>query len=293
MYSSAMMWPNAGLPGPLAGGPGGGQRRDRVGAGLRGQVGAHLGDHPGLRGRGVVGEPEPQVVEAADAAQGFHGGLGGVEDRRGRAVRAGGRGQVHPGAADPQRHQRAAGGPHVDRAAVGDGVVGGPAVARVGQDLARPGHPAGEQRDGVDRGGRQVGAGDLDVLGAGGRCRRGGVAQDRADRGDARQVAERAELGRGQVKDAGGHPDVVQVALLDLAVHRRVQQARHGEETQARDGDAQREHGQQRAGAVPGQVTPGLAVQRAHWPAAPCRRRSGRRGRTRSGTPARREPGRG
>jgi hypothetical protein len=34
-----------GLPGPLAGSPDGRQRRDRVRSGLRGQVGAHLGDH--------------------------------------------------------------------------------------------------------------------------------------------------------------------------------------------------------------------------------------------------------
>ena len=54
------------------------------------------------------------------------------------------------------------------------------------------------------------------------------------------------------------------LAVGDLAFHRRAQQARDGEEAQAGDRDAQREHGQQRPRAVPGQVTPGLAGQRAH-----------------------------
>src|ERR1700728_4681834 len=77
-------------------------------------------------------------------------------------------------------------------------------------------------------------------------------------------TAERGELRRGQVNDVCGQPDVVQVAGGDLAVHRRVQQDRHGQEAQARDRDAQRARGQQRACAVPGQVAPRLAVQRVH-----------------------------
>ena len=129
----------ASLPGPLTGGPGGGQPGDRVRPGLRGQVGPYLGDGPGLRGRGVVLEPEAQEVDAVHAAERFQGGQRGVEDGRAGAVGAGGRGQVHPGATDPQRDQRAVRRPELYRRADAEGVVSGPAVGRVGQHLARPG----------------------------------------------------------------------------------------------------------------------------------------------------------
>ncbi len=265
-----MMLLNPRLPWPVAGVPGVGQRGDRVAPGLRGQVGADLGDDPVLRRRAVVGEPEPQVVVAAGAAQRLRGGNRGVEDRYAGAVRAGSVGEVQPGPADAQPHGGAAGGPHAERAASRDGVAGGLAVGDVGERLTRPGQRAGHQQHGVDRRGGQAAAVDHDVLGAAGRRRGGDVAEVGADRGDARQPAERAELGGGQAGDTGGDRDLVEAPLLHLAVHRRVQQAGHGEEAQAGDGDGQRASGQQGPGAVPGQVGPGLPVQGVHGPAS-CR----------------------
>ena len=224
----------------------------------------HRGDGACFRAGCVVDEAERQVVDATDAGQRAHGVLASVEHGVVRPVRARAGGQAVGGAADTQRRLRARAPANHDPPADGDCEVSRPAVPRVSEKLTRLRQAPGDQVDGIDWLRRQVETPDHRVLPAAADRHLGRVLDTGVDGGDAPEVPERVELRGTQDEIAGRHGDVIETGGLDLAGHRGVHETRHGEGGQAREGQAQRAHGQQGAGPAARQVPPCLAIQRAH-----------------------------
>jgi hypothetical protein len=92
----------------------------------------------------------------------------------------------------------------------------------------------------------------------------GGVLHDRVEGGHVWQMTEGVELLGAQVEVTGRHCDVVEVGLVDLLLHGRVEQVGHGDDGEAPNGQAKRHHYQQVLAGMTSQIPPGFAGQGAH-----------------------------